>query len=71
VLSAALPTWPARSKCPSRTQAFTHGLDEAVVISAGIALAGAVLALLFLPRTNGGKATAQESNRMEELVVTS
>jgi DHA2 family multidrug resistance protein-like MFS transporter len=53
------------------TQAFTHGLDEALVISAGIALAGAVLALLFLPRTNGGKATAQESNRMEELVVTS
>ena len=53
------------------TQAFTHGLDEALVISAGIALTGAVLALLFLPRTNGGKATAQESNRMEELVVTS
>jgi MFS transporter, DHA2 family, multidrug resistance protein len=36
--------------------AFTHGLDEALVISAGIALAGAVLALLFLPRTNGAKA---------------
>jgi DHA2 family multidrug resistance protein-like MFS transporter len=53
------------------TQAFTHGLDEALVISADIALAGAVLALLFLPRTNGGKATEQKSNTMEELAVTS
>jgi MFS transporter, DHA2 family, multidrug resistance protein len=52
--------------------AFTHGLDEALVISAGIALAGAVLALLFLPRTTGAKATAQESNRRKkELVGTS
>jgi DHA2 family multidrug resistance protein-like MFS transporter len=52
--------------------AFTHGLDEALLISAGIALAGAVLALLFLPRTNGAKETAQESKRTEkELVGTS
>jgi MFS transporter, DHA2 family, multidrug resistance protein len=52
--------------------AFTHGLDEALVISAGIALAGAVLALLFLPRTSGAKATAQESSTTDkELVGTS
>jgi MFS family permease len=51
--------------------AFTHGLDEALVISAGIALAGAVLALLFLPRTNSAKATRQASNRTDELFVTS
>jgi MFS transporter, DHA2 family, multidrug resistance protein len=52
--------------------AFTQGLDEALVISAGIALAGAILALLFLPRTNGAKETAQESKRTEkELVGTS
>jgi Na+/melibiose symporter-like transporter len=29
--------------------AFLHGLDQALVVSAGIALAGMVLALLFLP----------------------
>jgi DHA2 family multidrug resistance protein-like MFS transporter len=46
--------------------AFTHGLDEALVISAGIALAGAVLALLFLPRTSGAKASPQESNTTEQ-----
>ena len=46
--------------------AFTHGLDEALVISAGIALAGAVLALLFLPRTNGARASTQESHRTEK-----
>jgi hypothetical protein len=52
--------------------AFTQGLDEALVISGGIALAGAVLALLFLPRTTGAKATAQESHRRKnELVGTS
>jgi DHA2 family multidrug resistance protein-like MFS transporter len=52
--------------------AFTHGLDDALLISAGIALAGAVLALLFLPRTTDAKATAQKSNRTrKELVVTS
>jgi EmrB/QacA subfamily drug resistance transporter len=37
--------------------AFTQGLDEALVISACIAFAGAVLALLFLPRTTGVRAT--------------
>jgi MFS transporter, DHA2 family, multidrug resistance protein len=51
--------------------AFTHGLDEALVISGGIALAGAVLALLFLPRTNGATATRQTSERAKALVVTS
>ena len=46
--------------------AFTHGLDEALLISAGIALAGAVLALLFLPRTSGANETVRESNRTAE-----
>jgi DHA2 family multidrug resistance protein-like MFS transporter len=32
--------------------AFVHGMDAALLVSAAIALAGAVLALLFLPRTN-------------------
>lgn len=31
--------------------AFTHGVDQALLISAGIALAGALLSLLFLPNT--------------------
>ena len=30
--------------------AFVHGMDLAMVVSAGIALAGLVLALAFLPR---------------------
>ncbi len=33
--------------------AFTDGMDVALVVSAGIALAGFVLTLLFLPRSNG------------------
>jgi DHA2 family multidrug resistance protein-like MFS transporter len=32
--------------------AFTHGMDDALLVSAGIALGGAVLTVLFLPRTN-------------------
>ena len=43
--------------------AFVHGLDEALLISAAIAVAGAVLALVFLPRTN--TSDARESSRRE------
>jgi MFS transporter, DHA2 family, multidrug resistance protein len=32
--------------------AFVHGMDMALIVSAGIALAGVVLTLLFLPRAN-------------------
>jgi len=32
--------------------AFVHGMDLALLVSAGIALAGVVLTLLFLPRAN-------------------
>jgi DHA2 family multidrug resistance protein-like MFS transporter len=32
--------------------AFVHGMDTALLVSAGIALAGAVLSLLYLPKTN-------------------
>jgi MFS transporter, DHA2 family, multidrug resistance protein len=32
--------------------AFVHGMDTALVVSAGIAVAGAVLAVVFLPATN-------------------
>jgi MFS transporter, DHA2 family, multidrug resistance protein len=35
--------------------AFVHGMDLALLVSAGIALAGAVLTLLFLPQTNASK----------------
>jgi EmrB/QacA subfamily drug resistance transporter len=51
-------------------EAFAHGLDEALIVSAGIAIAGAVLALLFLPRASGAT-DARESKRREELVGTS
>ena len=32
--------------------AFVHGVDEAMLVSAGIAVVGCVLAVLFLPRSN-------------------
>jgi len=32
--------------------AFTAGMDTALVVSAGIAILGLVLTLLFLPRSN-------------------
>ena len=35
-----------------RAAAFVHGMDLALLVSAGIALAGLVLTLLFLPRAN-------------------
>lgn len=35
--------------------AFTSGLDQALLISAGVALIGALLALLFLPRSNASE----------------
>jgi hypothetical protein len=39
--------------------AFTHGMDTALLVSAGIALAGLVLTLLFLPASNASGDTAQ------------
>jgi Na+/melibiose symporter-like transporter len=40
--------------------AFVHGMDQALMVSAGIAVAGLVLTLLFLPRANVTKANAPE-----------
>jgi EmrB/QacA subfamily drug resistance transporter len=39
--------------------AFVHGMDLALLVSAGFALAGVVLTVLFLPRANAPKAAAQ------------
>jgi hypothetical protein len=36
-------------------RAFVHGMDLALLVSAGIALVGVVLTLLFLPQTNASK----------------
>jgi Na+/melibiose symporter-like transporter len=36
-------------------QAFVHGMDLALLVSAGIALAGVALTILFLPQTNASK----------------
>jgi hypothetical protein len=36
-------------------RAFVHGMDMALLVSAGIALAGVVLTVLFLPQTNATK----------------
>jgi Na+/melibiose symporter-like transporter len=36
-------------------RAFVHGMDLALLVSAGIALAGLVLTVLFLPQTNASK----------------
>ncbi len=40
-------------------EAFTHGLDQALLVSAGVALVGALLALLFLPRSNASEHAQQ------------
>jgi MFS transporter, DHA2 family, multidrug resistance protein len=37
--------------------AFTHGMDQALLTSAGIAVVGVVLTLIFLPHTNASTAT--------------
>jgi DHA2 family multidrug resistance protein-like MFS transporter len=48
--------------------AFTHGMDQALLVSAGIAVAGAVLTLLFLPRA-AAAATVQTGSDKEADVV--
>jgi DHA2 family multidrug resistance protein-like MFS transporter len=39
--------------------AFTHGMDLALLVSAGIAVAGAVLTLIFLPASNAPRTAPQ------------
>ncbi len=46
--------------------AFVHGMDLAMAVSAGIALAGALLALVFLPR--GGVPVSQDQEQPEQEV---
>jgi EmrB/QacA subfamily drug resistance transporter len=41
--------------------AFVHGMDLALVVSAGIGLVGVVLALLFLPRASARKQAEREA----------
>jgi MFS transporter, DHA2 family, multidrug resistance protein len=43
--------------------AFVSGMDTAFLVSAGIALVGAVLALLYLPRTNASTNNQAPDNR--------
>jgi hypothetical protein len=49
--------------------AFVHGMDTAFLASAGIALAGAVLAMLFLPKTNAPPQPVRGSTSKEVDVV--
>ncbi len=50
--------------------AFAHGMDVALLVSAGIAVAGLVLALAFLPRRSAAALRAQEAPaKMEEHVA--
>ena len=49
--------------------AFVHGMDMAILVSAGFALAGLVLTLLFLPQTNAPKATTQAHADKERAVT--
>jgi hypothetical protein len=39
--------------------AFVHGMDMALVVSTGIALAGVILTLVFLPASNAPRKTVQ------------
>jgi DHA2 family multidrug resistance protein-like MFS transporter len=51
--------------------AFAHGMDLALVVSAGVALVGVVLSLFFLPRTSASKATIQApSDKKAEVLTT-
>jgi EmrB/QacA subfamily drug resistance transporter len=45
--------------------AFVHGMDMALLVSAGIALAGAVLTVVFLPKTNAPKETMRVHTEKE------
>ena len=36
-------------------RAFVHGMDMALLVSTGVALAGVVLTVVFLPQTNASK----------------
>lgn len=49
--------------------AFVHGMDQALVVSAGVALAGALLATAFLPRTNIPKEPGKEPAQKEAALV--
>jgi MFS transporter, DHA2 family, multidrug resistance protein len=49
--------------------AFMHGMDMALLVSAGIALAGLVLTVLFLPQTNASKKTMQPGTDKRSVAV--
>jgi DHA2 family multidrug resistance protein-like MFS transporter len=49
--------------------AFVHGLDEALVVSAAFALAGLVLALVFLPKARAPRMPVQEATDEERELV--
>ncbi len=49
--------------------AFVSGMDAAVLVSAGIAVAGLVLTLLFLPRSNGLQETVAVTSPPEHELV--
>ena len=45
-------------------RAFVHGMDLALLVSAGIALAGTVLTILFLPRSNVSEEPDDRAGRL-------
>jgi hypothetical protein len=49
--------------------AFVHGMDLALLVSAGIAVAGVVLSLVFLPASNAPRAATQARAGMEPEIV--
>jgi MFS transporter, DHA2 family, multidrug resistance protein len=49
--------------------AFVHGMDQALYVSAGIALMGAVLTVAFLPRRNASMPAKQGRSRHETELV--
>jgi EmrB/QacA subfamily drug resistance transporter len=46
--------------------AFAHGLDQALYVSAGIALIGMVLAIVFLPRATAAEEATRRSTDQED-----
>ena len=50
-------------------QAFVHGMDAALIVSAGVALVGALLALVFLPGRKAAAVSAEVAKQKEGLVA--
>ena len=67
---AVAPKLHSAALLASVQTAFAHGMDLALVVSAGIAIAGAVLTLVFLPASNAaGEKKASPAPGPDDAVI--